>query len=115
MNYSFPGNVRELENIIERSVALENSNIILPESLVLSEHKKENKAPKLNSLQLTDKGLDLEKELSELEKDLILQALEKSNGVIKKAAELLNLSFRSLRWKIQKYNLRKYINEAKET
>ena len=41
MNYNFPGNVRELENIIERSVALENSNIILPDSLVLSEYKKE--------------------------------------------------------------------------
>ena len=45
MKYNFPGNVRELENIIERSVALESSNIILPESLVLSEHKKEA-APK---------------------------------------------------------------------
>lgn len=117
MSYPFPGNVRELENIIERSVALENSNIILPESLVLSEHKKEYKENRVNpfqALQLTDKGLDLEKELSELEKNLIRQALEKSNGVIKKAAELLNLSFRSLRWKIQKYNLRKYVDEAKD-
>lgn len=113
MNYSFPGNVRELENIIERSVALENSNIILPESLVLSERKKELPEAKLPPLQLTNNGIDLEKELSELEKDLILQALEMSNGVIKKAAELLNLSFRSLRWKIQKYNLRKFIHEIK--
>lgn len=114
MNYSFPGNVRELENIIERSVALENSNIILPESLIISKHKKENKKEKLPTLQLTNDGLDLEKELGEIEKDLILQALKTSNGVIKKAAELLNLSFRSLRWKIQKYNLRKFVEEAKE-
>jgi len=38
--YSFPGNVRELENLIERSVALSSTNIILPESLTISMHKK---------------------------------------------------------------------------
>ena len=43
MEYDFPGNVRELENIIERGVALEESNIILPESLTLSTYKKEGK------------------------------------------------------------------------
>lgn len=42
MEYDFPGNVRELENIIERGVALENSNIILPESLTISAHKRAN-------------------------------------------------------------------------
>jgi two-component system, NtrC family, response regulator PilR len=104
--YTFPGNVRELENIIERSVALENSNIILPESLVLSEHKKDDKKKGLPPLRLTPSGLDLEKELGNLEKELLLQALKLSNGVIKKAAELLHLSFRSMRWKIQKYGLR---------
>ena len=43
MEYDYPGNVRELENIIERGVALESSNIILPESLTLSTYKKEGK------------------------------------------------------------------------
>jgi len=114
MNYNFPGNVRELENIIERSVALENSNIILPESLVLSEYKKESKRKEIPSIQLTPAGLDLEKELGQLEKDLILQALRLSNGVIKKAADLLHLSFRSMRWKIQKYNLRGFSDQTKE-
>ncbi len=113
MEYNFPGNVRELENIIERSVALENSNIILPDSLVLSEHKKENEKKALPSLRLTSAGLDLEKELSQLERELIQQALNLSNGVIKKAAELLKLSFRSMRWKIQKYGLRG-ISDSKE-
>jgi len=114
MEYNFPGNIRELENIIERSVAMENSNIILPESLVLSEFKKEGKKKELPSMQITPAGLDLEKELGELEKDLILQALHLSNGVIKKAAELLNLSFRAMRWKIQKYNLRGFLDQTKE-
>jgi len=114
MKYNFPGNVRELENIIERSVALENSNIVLPESLVLSEYKKEGKKKEIPSIHLTSAGLDLEKELSQLEKDLIQQALFLSNGVIKKAAELLNLSFRAMRWKIQKYDLRGFSDQMKE-
>ena len=114
MNYNFPGNVRELENIIERSVALESSNIILPESLVLSEYKKEGEKKGVPSLHLTPAGLDLEKELSQLEKDLIQQALQLSNGVIKKAAELLHVSFRAMRWKIQKYNLRGFTEQIKE-
>jgi len=108
MKYNFPGNVRELENIIERSVALENSNIVLPDSLVLSEHKREGRKTELPSFHLTSAGLDLEKELSELEKELLQQALQMSNGVIKKAAELLNLSFRSMRWKIKKYGLKDF-------
>ena len=108
MKYNFPGNVRELENIIERSVALENSNIVLPDSLVLSEHKREGRKTELPSFHLTSAGMDLEKELSELEKELLQQALQMSNGVIKKAAELLNLSFRSMRWKIKKYGLKDF-------
>lgn len=108
MKYHFPGNVRELENIIERSVALEHSNIILPESLALSEFKKTGKKKEPLPLTLSPSGLDLEKELQELEKDLLLQALQMSGGVIKKAAELLRLSFRSMRWKMQKYGLKGY-------
>ncbi len=108
MKYHFPGNVRELENIIERSVALEHSNIILPESLALSEFKKGGKKKETLPLTLSPSGLDLEKELQELEKDLLLQALQMSGGVIKKAAELLHLSFRSMRWKMQKYGLKGY-------
>ena len=114
MNYTFPGNVRELENIIERSVALEGSNIILPESLLLSEHKKEAVPKGLPFVHLTPAGMDLEKELNQLEKEVLQQALQLSNGVIKKAAELLQLSFRSMRWKIQKHGLRDFVQEIKE-
>jgi len=114
MKYNFPGNVRELENIIERSVALESSNIILPDSLVLAEYKKEGPPRAFPSIRLNSGGLDLEKELGRLEKELIQQALQMSNGVIKRAADLLHLSFRSMRWKIQKYGLRNGGDEAKE-
>ncbi len=113
MNYDFPGNVRELENIIERGVALESSNIILPESLSLSatsppEKKEETENTPLfqavsNEEELFDRGL--EKVIVKLEKQLINYALEKTGNSKMKAADLLKISFRSLRYKINKYGI----------
>ena len=102
-SYDFPGNVRELENIIERCVALETSNIILPESLMLSDFKKGR--PKKDYI--PPGGLDLQKKIEEVEKDFLIKALEEARGVKKKAAELLNLSFRSFRYKLKKYKIDK--------
>lgn len=111
MEYDFPGNIRELENIIERGVALENSNIILPESLTLSMHqKKENKMPSEplcsalhNEQELFDLGLD--EIVSKFEKQLIEYGLAKADHSKMRAADLLKVSFRSLRYKIQKYGI----------
>lgn len=102
-SYDFPGNVRELENIIERCVALETSNIILPESLVLSDFKK----GRLKVEDILPEGLDLQKRVEELEKNFLIKALEEARGVKRRAAELLNLSFRSFRYKLKKYNIDK--------
>lgn len=115
MEYDFPGNVRELENIIERGVALEASNIILPESLILSLHKKGKQSPdadhtdKSEALftaahteqELFERGM--EEVLTEVEKEMIKYALEKSGNSKMGAAELLKISFRSLRYKTKKY------------
>ena len=106
MEYSFPGNVRELEHIIERCVALETGNIILPESLVISDFKKKKHLLK-EEAELPSEGIDLEKKLAQIEKGLILEALKRSKGVKKEAAKLLNLSFRSFRYKLQKHGLSK--------
>jgi two-component system response regulator PilR (NtrC family) len=105
MNYDFPGNVRELENIIERGVALESSNIILPESLTISTHKKAVSASttSLTSDDLFDIGM--ENAVINLEKEMIGKALEQSNNSKMKAAEILKISFRSLRYKIKKYGI----------
>ncbi len=114
MKYDFPGNVRELENIIERGVALESSNIILPESLTLSTFRLGKQAattPQANSRfqavsseeELFERGL--EEVMTDLEKQLITTALEKSNYSKMQAADLLRISFRSLRYKVKKYNL----------
>lgn len=112
MDYDFPGNVRELENIIERGVALENSNIILPESLTLSAHRSEKRNrsetdPLFQAVaskeELFERGL--EEVINDLEKRIICFALEKSNHSKMRAAELLHISFRSLRYKITKYGI----------
>jgi len=111
MGYDFPGNVRELENIIERGVALESSNIILPESLTLSTHQKEQKkqqtSPIFQAVEDEDElfNLGLEEIVTRLEKKLIEYTLAKANHSKMRAAELLKISFRSLRYKVQKYDI----------
>ncbi len=103
--YSFPGNVRELENIIERSVALETSNIVLPESLTLSNLKQVKQQRARRRTDLGPDGIDLEKVLAEIEKEYILRALEMSKGSRERAAKLLGLSPRSLRYRMGKLGL----------
>ncbi len=103
--YHFPGNVRELENIIERSVALETSNIILPESLVLATYKQGRKETSTLDMDIPPEGMELDEIMNKMEKYLLVKALEKSHGVKKKAAELLNISFRSLRYRLEKQGI----------
>jgi two-component system, NtrC family, response regulator PilR len=104
MQYPFPGNIRELENIIERSIALETSNIILPENLVLSKDMKQELVTAIPVL--TDEGLDLNEELAKFEKGLIERALEKAGGSKTKAAELLKISYDSLHYRSEKLGKR---------
>lgn len=114
MKYEFPGNVRELENIIERGVALESTNIILPENLTLPGYststysKSETETnPTFQAVSSEEELFDLglEKVITDLEKRLITYALKKTNNSKMKAAELLQVSFRSLRYKTKKYNI----------
>jgi len=112
MDYDFPGNVRELENIIERGVALESSNIILPENLSLTGSLRSKSSSGYSDSafvaaqseqELFDRGLD--EVVADLEKNLIAHALEKAGNSKTRAAELLKISFRSLRYKAKKYEL----------
>lgn len=114
MNYDFPGNVRELENIIERSVALETSTIILPETLNLSQQTtvpstalESHSGEQFHILSCEEElyDLGLETILTRLEKQLITHALHKTSNSKMKAAELLQMSFRSFRYKVKKYNI----------
>jgi two-component system response regulator PilR (NtrC family) len=104
MQYPFPGNIRELENIIERSIALETSNIILPENLILSKAMGQGEMSVIP--ELTDEGLDLNEELTKFEKGLIERALEKAGGSKTRAAELLKISYDSLHYRSEKLGRR---------
>jgi len=105
MRYPFPGNIRELENIIERSVALESSSIILPENLVIAEEGNGAAAAANPSGDFPEGGIDLNRELERFEREIIRKALEKARGSKTKAASLLGVSFPSLRHRLEKLGM----------
>jgi two-component system response regulator PilR (NtrC family) len=103
-SYAFPGNVRELENLIEQSVALESGRLIRPESL--PERVKRVDLGEIPTMPVvSEAGIDLERTVDELEKKLLMEALRLSGGVKKRAAELLKISFRSMRYRLLKHGL----------
>lgn len=104
--YDYPGNVRELENIIERTVALEGGATILPESLPpFVNTPSGRKLASTHEIQVTEEGLDLDKIMGQIEKELLVKAIHAAGGVKKKAAKLLNITFRSMRYRVEKYSL----------
>lgn len=105
--YDYPGNVRELENIIERTVALEAGASILPESLPPFVKTVSGSRQMVSSegIDITDEGIDLDKVIGQIEKELIIKSIHAANGVKKKAAKLLGITFRSMRYRVEKYNL----------
>lgn len=107
--YHYPGNVRELENIVERTVALEPGQVILPESLpkhMLEAKEEAHGQVDPHTIQIDDtKGIELERLTADFERALLVKALEQTGGVKKKAAKLLNISFRSMRYRVDKYGL----------
>ena len=108
--YDFPGNIRELENLLERSVALSTTNIILPDSLALSLHKRrwiEGFKDRRFDLDEVSRGVALDTILEEIERAYLKKALDCSGGNKNKAAELLDISFRSLRYRLDKLGIEK--------
>ena len=106
--YNFPGNVRELENLIERSVALSNTNILLPDSLAMSIHKRrwiEGIQNKRFDLDEVPNGVSLDDILAEIERSYLTKALESTNNNKNKASELLGISFRSFRYRVDKLGI----------
>jgi two-component system, NtrC family, response regulator PilR len=102
--YPFPGNVRELENVIERGVALAGARSIglgdLPQEVSGMSSVQTH-----GLLELPNEGCHLDEVLGEVERRLMLQALEKTGGIRKAAATLLGITFRSLRYRLAKHGL----------
>ena len=114
LNYDWPGNIRELENVIERAVALEAEPAIelagLPENIRGAGHPFASRIPE----EIPPEGIDLEDIVDEIEKDLLVKALEKTGWVKKHAARLLHLSFRSFRYRLDKFEIDEKKSEADE-
>ena len=104
MGYSWPGNVRELKNMIERMVVLKGSGEISAQDLP-SEIKSTHKYEPSTTIEISDEGICLNSAVTEFEKALILQSLEKTKWVKNKAAKLLHLNRTTLVEKIKRHHL----------
>jgi DNA-binding NtrC family response regulator len=102
MRYTYPGNVRELENIIERAVVLSKKGVITAADLPIHVHTSggEGSSPALPAVGSLNETLDT------VERGLILAALKESGGIQTRAAEKLGISERVLRYKLKKYMIK---------
>ncbi len=103
-SHEWRGNVRELENLIERVVAFYTGAPIADEDVRGWLHRPN--APQPYSSDLPPEGLDLENYINNIEKELLLKALERAKWVKKKAARLLHLNTRSFRYRLEKYAIK---------
>jgi two-component system response regulator PilR (NtrC family) len=106
VHHKWPGNIRELENVIERAVALESTPTILLDSLPPAIRGDAPRAATAPAEALPPSGFDLEAHVKGIECGYIAEALKRAGGVQVKAADLLGMSFRSFRYYVKKYNLR---------
>jgi two-component system response regulator PilR (NtrC family) len=107
MRYDFPGNVRELENLVERAVTFELSDRVTVASLpphVAERTSEEDLGGALG--RVPDGGMDLDAVMAEVEKRYLSQALRRTEGNRTEAAKLLGISFRSIRYKLDKFGLK---------
>jgi two-component system response regulator PilR (NtrC family) len=102
--YHWPGNIRELENVIERAVALERTPVILPDSLPPA--VRGGKPGPDSPIELPDAGFDLEAHVEQIERGYLAEALRRAGGVQSRAAEILGMSFRSFRYYAKKYDIK---------
>jgi two-component system response regulator AtoC len=105
-DYSWPGNVRELENVVERAAVLVDGDKVTVRDLPESVQKPDGVTP-LSSESLSSDELSVKKRSAELERHLISRALTITEGNRTRAAELLDLSYRALLYKIRDYGLDK--------
>jgi len=101
-DYGWPGNVRQLESAIERAILLCEGDMITPDDLP-SEVQQEVKGTSAGAFKLPPEGISFE----EVEKNLILQAMEQTDYNITKAAKLLGMTFRTLQYRLEKFGIKK--------
>jgi sigma-54 dependent transcriptional regulator, flagellar regulatory protein len=103
--HSWPGNVRELKNMVERFVVLKGEGIVEPEDLPDGITMNRKNATPLPSMGISEEGISLNTAVTEFEKKLILESLDRTNWIKNKAAKLLSLNRTTLVEKIKRYKL----------
>jgi two-component system response regulator PilR (NtrC family) len=101
--WSWPGNVRELANVLERAITLTDGPVIGPE--VLPEAMRGRVETPIPLAQLPEGGMDLQAHLDAIERRILEQALQRAGGVKTEAARALSLTFRSLRYRLDKFGI----------
>src|ERR671932_624528 len=109
MNYSWPGNVRQLESAIERAILLCEGDLITVDDLPL-EVRQESQPAAEGAFKLPPEGISFE----EVERGLIVQAMEQTDYNITKAAKLLGLTFRTLQYRLEKFGIKRPEKEREE-
>jgi len=102
VDYSWPGNVRQLESAIERAILLCEGDQIPVEDLPL-EVRQDSKPAAEGAFKLPAEGINFE----DVERDLIMQAMEQTDYNITKSAKLLGLTFRTLQYRLEKFGIKK--------
>jgi two-component system response regulator PilR (NtrC family) len=110
--HHWPGNIRELENVLERAIVLGAGESIGVEAL--PESVRRERPVKGIDVDLPEEGMDLEATLDALERRYLQRALERSRGVQTKAAELLRMTFRQFRYKLQKHSMARRGTQSEE-
>jgi two-component system, NtrC family, response regulator len=100
VSYNWPGNVRELENVIESAVVLSKGEELTAEDLPEIVRRQESRISKIY-LDIPDDGISLE----EVERELLVKAIEKAKGNQSKAARYLNITRKTLLYRLEKYGL----------
>jgi len=99
MRYNYPGNIRELENIIERAIVLARGNMITTDDLPMHTRSGESEAKQ-------PKGSSLTEMVERFEQKLIIEALDKAGGNQSQASKSLGIGERKLRYKLKKYQVK---------
>jgi DNA-binding NtrC family response regulator len=109
-NYSYPGNIRQLESAIERAILLSENNVITMEDLPPEMVRETAPASADDLFKLPAEGVNFE----DVERSLIMQAMERTDNNITKSAKLLGLTFRTLQYRLEKFGFKKDADGTEE-